>query len=40
MLDTGNNAISLKFDARNKQPKTYGFDKVFDGMADQRQFYQ
>ena len=31
MLDTGNDAITLKFDARNKPPKTFGFDKVFDG---------
>lgn len=40
MLDTSSNSISLKFDARNKEPKTYTFDKVADGSVDQRSFYQ
>ena len=39
-LNTNNNSISLKFDARNKPPKTFGFDKVCDGTMDQRTFYQ
>lgn len=38
-LDTRNNSINLKFDARNKDPKNYQFDKVCDGRTDQRSFY-
>ena len=40
MLDPGNESISLKFDSRNKQPQSFGFDKVCDGLMDQRTFYQ
>lgn len=38
-LDTRTNSINLKFDARNKDPKNYQFDKVCDGRTDQRSFY-
>ena len=39
-VEHNNNSISLKFDARNKTPKTYQFDKVSDGTVDQKSFYQ
>ena len=39
-VDGPQDQISLKFDARNKNPKSYQFDKVCDGMTDQRSFYQ
>lgn len=39
-VDATRNQISLKFDARNKDPKSYQFDKVADGTTDQRSFYQ
>jgi len=31
IVDDSRNAITLKFDARNKEPKAYSFDKVADG---------
>ena len=34
VLDSTNNNITLKFDARNKEPKTFGFDKICDGTLD------
>ena len=33
-VEANRNLISLKFDARNKDPKTYQFDKVADGSID------
>lgn len=40
IVDDARNAITLKFDARNKDPKAYSFDQVADGQTDQRDFYQ
>ena len=34
LVNTVNNSISLQFDARNKEPKTFSFDKVCDGSFD------
>lgn len=39
-VDTSRNTISLKFEARNKEPKAYQFDQVCDGETDQRNFFQ
>jgi len=34
VLNTHQNSVSLKFDARNKDPKSFTFDKVCDGTVD------
>lgn len=34
IVDSQINDIQLKFDARNKEPKSYQFDKVCDGTTD------
>ena len=39
-VDGARNSITLKYDARNKEPRSFGFDKVCDGQTDQRNFYQ
>ena len=39
-VDCENNKISLAYDARNKDPKSFRFDKVCDGQVSQREFYR
>ena len=39
-VDSARNMITVKYDARNKEPKNFQFDKVCDGLVDQRSFYQ
>ena len=39
-LDTARNTINLKYDARNKEPKSFQFDQVEDGVTDQRSFFR
>ena len=38
-VDSTRNTINLTYDARNKEQKNFQFDKVCDGMVDQRSFY-
>lgn len=39
-VDTPSNSITLRYDARNKEAKSFKFDKVCDGQVDQRAFYK
>jgi hypothetical protein len=40
LVNTQDNTIHLKFDARNKQTNSYNFDKVADGDTGQKEFYK
>ena len=39
-VERGKNTVHLKFDARNKDTKSYQFDQVCDGEMGQQEFYK
>ena len=39
-VDCQNDTIQLRYDARNKEPKCFKFDKVCDGQVGQSEFFR
>ena len=40
LVDSKSDTIALRYDARNKESKSYKFDKVCDGQFDQNEFFK
>ena len=40
LVDSESDTIALRYDARNKESKSYKFDKVCDGQFDQNEFFK